>query len=113
MKENRIYLIHIRDCIERIKQYTVEGKNIFYEDLKTQDAVIRNLEVMSESVRKLPSEWKEAHPEILWEKIVGFRNRLAHEYLSIDLDIVWDVVDNYLSQLETAIEQISQEFWNG
>ncbi|GFE69002.1 DUF86 domain-containing protein [Chroococcus sp. FPU101] len=113
MKENRIYLIHIRDCIERIKQYTVEGKNIFYEDLKTQDAVIRNLEVMSESVKKLPSEWKEAHPEILWGKIVGFRNRLAHEYLSIDLDIVWDVVENYLPPLETAIAQISQEYWNG
>jgi uncharacterized protein with HEPN domain len=50
MKNNRIYLIHIRDCLTRIKDYTSEGKESFFEDLKTQDAVIKNLEIMSESV---------------------------------------------------------------
>lgn len=45
MRDNRIYLIHIRDCLARIKDYTSEGKQAFFEDLKTQDAVIRNLEI--------------------------------------------------------------------
>lgn len=43
MKDNRVYLIHIRDCIQRIEIYTVEGKTTFFADLRTQDAVIRNL----------------------------------------------------------------------
>ncbi len=65
MKENRIYLIHIRDCLTRIKSYTIEGKDTFFQETIIQDAVIRNLEVMCESIKKLPAEWKESQPEIL------------------------------------------------
>lgn len=50
MKTNQVYLIHIRDCLARIDDYTKEGKEFFLKDLKTQDAVIRNLEVMAESI---------------------------------------------------------------
>jgi uncharacterized protein with HEPN domain len=46
MKDNRVYLIHIRDCINRIETYTLEGKTTFFSDLKTQDAVIRNLQTL-------------------------------------------------------------------
>jgi uncharacterized protein with HEPN domain len=112
MKEDRIYLIHIRDCLKKIQSYTIEGKVAFFEQTIIQDAVLRNLEVMCESIKKLPDEWKESQPEILWGKIVGFRNRLAHEYLGIDLDVVWDVVENYLPPLEKAIEAIAEKFWN-
>lgn len=112
MKDNRIYLIHIRDCLERIKQYTADGREAFFADIKTQDAVLRNLQIMSESIQKLPIEWKEEHQEILWNKISGFRNRLTHEYLSIDLNIVWEVVENYLPPLENTIEVMMQKFWN-
>ena len=63
MKDDRVYLIHIRDSIERISQYTVEGKETFFSDTKTQDAVLRNLQTMCESVQKLPSEWKSVYPD--------------------------------------------------
>lgn len=112
MKDSRIYLIHIRDCITRIKQYTVEGKQVFFQDIKTQDAVLRNLQVMCESVQKLPSEWKNRYPDIAWNNIAGFRNRLTHEYLNVDLDIIWSVIENYLPDLEITIETMAQEFWN-
>lgn len=112
MKDNRVYLIHIRDCISRIKQYTVEGKEIFIQDIKTQDAVLRNLQVMCESVQKLPSDWKDAYPDIEWSNIAGFRNRLTHEYLNVDLNLVWSVIENYLPELEETIEAMAQEFWN-
>lgn len=112
MKDSRIYLIHIRDCITRIKQYTVEGKQGFYEDIKTQDAVLRNLQVMCEYVQKLPADWKNKYPEIQWNNIAGFRNRLTHEYLNVDLDIVWSVIENYLPDLERTIEIMAQEFWH-
>jgi uncharacterized protein with HEPN domain len=66
---------------------------------------------MCESIKKLPDEWKASEPSIPWERIVGFRNRLAHEYLSLNLEVVWDVVENYLPDLESAIENIAERFW--
>ncbi|MGG6270755.1 HepT-like ribonuclease domain-containing protein [Leptolyngbya sp. AN03gr2] len=113
MKNSRVYLIHIRDCIDKVEAYTAEGKVAFLADAKTQDAVIRNLEIIGESTQRLPDEWKVAHPEIEWRRIVDFRNFLAHQYLDVDLDIVWNVVENYLPELKTVIELISQEFWDG
>lgn len=79
MKDSRLYLIHIQDCINRVEAYTVEGKAAFFADVKTQDAVIRNLEVLCESTRQLPEDWKAAHPEIDWRQVSDFRNFLAHQ----------------------------------
>lgn len=112
MKDSRVYLIHIRDCISRVKQYTIDGKEVFFQDIKTQDAVLRNLQVMCESVQKLPSDWKNTYPDIEWNNIAGFRNRLTHEYLNVDLNLVWSVIENYLPELEETIEAMAQEFWN-
>lgn len=112
MKDPRVYIIHIRDCIARIDSYIVEGRSVFFEDLKTQDAVIRNLEVMCDSVSKLPEARKVTHPETDWVKIIGFRNVLAHEYLSLDLDAIWNIIENYLPELKQSIEAIAHEFWN-
>lgn len=109
MKDSRIYLIHIRDCIDRIEAYTIEGKATFYNDLKTQDAVIRNLQTLCESTQRLPDIWKALRPEIDWRTIGDFRNVLAHQYLDIDLDIIWNVVENYLPELKQAIEKIAQQ----
>ena len=110
MKDSRLYLIHIQDCINRVETYTAEGKAAFMADAKTQDAVIRNLEVMCESTRQLPENWKAAHPEIDWRQVSDFRNFLAHQYLDVDLEIVWNVVENYLPELKAAVEAIDTEF---
>ena len=66
---------------------------------------------MCESVQKLPQEWKAVHPDLEWEKIAGFRNVLTQDYLDIDLDIVWNVIERYLPDLEKTIEAIAEEFW--
>ncbi|MCU0565629.1 MAG: DUF86 domain-containing protein [Oculatellaceae cyanobacterium Prado106] len=112
MRDNRVYLIHIRDCIAKIESYTADGKEAFLSDPKTQDAVIRNLETLCESTQKLPDAWKAAHSSTDWRRIADFRNFLAHQYLDIDLEIVWSVVENYLPDLKTTIEAIAQTFWN-
>ena len=110
MKDSRLYLIHIQDCIQRVETYTTDGKADFLEDVKTQDAVIRNLEVLCESTRQLPNNWKAAHPEIDWRQVSDFRNFLAHQYLDVDLEIVWNVVANYLPELKTAVQAMKTEF---
>jgi len=112
MKDPRIYIIHIRECINRIESYTAEGMDSFCSDLKTQDAVIRNLETLGDATQQLPEAWKDDHPEIDWRRVTEFRNVLAHQYLEINLDIVWNVIEYRLPELKQAIEKIAEDFWN-
>ncbi len=76
MKDDRLYLIHIKECIERVIMYTEEGKDFFFADTKTQDAVMRNLQILAESTQHLYDSLKERHPEVDWRNISGFRKKL-------------------------------------
>lgn len=96
MKDDRVYLWHIRDCIHRIFEYTQEGEETFFQDNKTQDAVIRNLEIIGEGSRNLSQTFKSAHSGIPWVKISDMRNKLIHEYFGVSLNIIWDVVTDIL-----------------
>ena len=106
MKDERLYLIHIRECIARIEQYTAEGREAFFTDTKTQDAVLRNLQTLAESSQRLSEELKEAHPEVDWRGISGLRNILVHDYLGINLVRVWEIVERDLRVLKSQIEMI-------
>ena len=61
-------------------------------DMRTYDATLRNLELIGEAAARVPSDVGEAHPHIPWRRIIGTRNRLAHDYLGIDDDMIWDIV---------------------
>ncbi len=74
MKDDRLYLVHINDCIDHILQFTNEGKNAFLADRKTQDAVLRNLHTLSESIRRISRDTKLKYPEVPWREISAFRN---------------------------------------
>jgi len=104
-KDNSIYLDHMLECIQRINEY-VETKKQFYETRLVQDAVIRNLQVMLESSQRLPDDLKQQYPDIPWKEISGFRNILVHDYLGVDLDVVWSVVEMELPKLEHALAKL-------
>ncbi len=72
-------------------------------DEKTLDAVIRNLEVIGEAVKLIPAEVREQHGEINWNKIAGLRDILIHRYFGIDVEIIWDVVQNKIPPLEKHV----------
>jgi uncharacterized protein with HEPN domain len=112
MKDNRLYLIHIQECLTRIELYTVEGKDAFLTDIKTQDAVLRNLQTLAESTQRLSDELKAAHPDIDWRRISGFRNVLVHDYLSVNLVRVWEIIERNLPELKSKILLILQELEN-
>ena len=106
MKEDKLYLIHIAECIARIEEYTRGGSAAFTGSTLIQDAVLRNLQTMGQSVRNLSQEMKEEHPEIDWRGIIGFRNVLVHDYLAVDIERTWDIVEHDLVDLKRKIEAI-------
>ena len=106
MRDESVYLKHIRDAIMRIESYTAKGRKIFLQETMVQDAVIRNLEVIGEAVRNLSPDFRHRHPKIPWRSITALRNVLIHEYFGVDLEIVWRVVRKRLPTLKRAVETL-------
>ncbi len=88
MKEPRLYLAHALDGIDWLEKYASEGKENFKKDRKTQDAVLRNLQVLAEALRVLSESYAHKNPDIPWKNIASFRNLIVHEYWGVDLDVV-------------------------
>ncbi len=110
MKDDRLYLSNIKECIERIESYTVDGKEIFLQMPIVQDAVIRNFEIIGEATKRLSAELRTAHPEIQWQQIAGFRDVLIHDYLKVNLNRVWGVIERDLPGLKRTVETILREW---
>ena len=104
-KDPQVYLAHMRDAIQIIREYTKEGKDAFFRDRKTQDAVIRNLEIIGEAVKILPPELTARHESVPWKSIAGMRDQLIHHYFGVNLKLVWGVVENRLEELDKVIQQ--------
>ena len=106
MKADRTYLLHIQACIGRIEEDVRDGRSAFEASHTIQDAVIRNLQVLAESTKRLSEALKAAHPGINWTGIAGFRNLLVHDYFSIDLDVVWRIVVEDVPALKKVVVEI-------
>ena len=91
---DRILLIHIRSSIERMREYTDGKRDAFFDSRLVQDAVLHNLQTLAESTQRLSETIKATEPGMSWSDIAGFRNVLAHGYLGLALDIVWNVLEN-------------------
>ncbi|KUK79696.1 MAG: Uncharacterized protein XD95_0201 [Microgenomates bacterium 39_7] len=103
-KTPTIYLLHIRDSINQIEEYVADYTyEQFVSDKKTQDAVIRQLEIIGEATSNLEESFKKQTSEIPWREISDFRNVLAHEYWDVDLAIVWKTVHEDVGTLKTAL----------
>lgn len=102
-RDYRLFLDDILEAVGKIRDYTVGlDYAAFAKDSKTQDAVVRNLEIIGEAAGRLPESVRIAAPEIEWRKIVGLRNILAHEYFGVSLPVVWDLVQNKIDPLESS-----------
>lgn len=104
------YLKHILQALERIDRYT-DGfdANAFLIDPKTQDAVLRNIEIIGEAARNVEradSSFAAQHPEVPWPVIYAMRNRISHGYFEVDLEIVWKSIQTDLPQRKTHIAKL-------
>ena len=106
MKNDHAYLCHIRDSIAKIESYAVVGKETFMTLSHWQDAVIRNLEIIGEATKRLSTPLKEQYPNVPWRSIAGLRDVLIHDYMGVDLESVWNVVEHDLPPFEEQIKVI-------
>ena len=110
---SRNYNLYLQDIVEaadRVASY-VEGvtRGQFEADQMRIDAVIRNLQIIGEAVKKIPGSIREAYLSIPWHEIAALRNRVIHVYFDVDLNVTWNVVQCELPMLKTQIQQILKE----
>jgi len=106
LNKDLLYLESIRDCLERIAEYTATGQQAFLDSRLIQDGVIRNLEVIGEATKNLSSELQELNPAIPWRQIAGMRDVLIHDYLKVNFGRVWRTVENDLPPLTAAVSTL-------
>ncbi len=113
MKDDKIYVSYILECVSRIEQYAGNDRDIFMKSTLIQDAVLRNLQTLAESTQRLSDEIKNNHSEVQWRNIAGFRNILVHDYLGgINLNQVWKVIDRDLPVMKDQMSAILEGLEN-
>jgi uncharacterized protein with HEPN domain len=100
----------VQDMIEAAQRILVYTESMdfatFKADFKTQDAVLRNLEVLGEAAKHIPEELALQHPSLPWREMAGTRDRLIHHYFGVNLDVVWGIVELELPGVITELEKI-------
>ena len=108
-RDAKLLLSDILDAVEKIKKYTLGLTfETFIADSKTLDAVIRNFEIIGEAANRLPEEFKDKHQIVDWFRIIGFRNRIVHDYMGVDYQIVWTIIEKDIDKLSADIRSISK-----
>jgi len=109
MTDDRLYLIHVLECIARIEDYVSGGEDSFAKSSLVQDAVLRNLQTLAESTQRLADALKSEHGEVNWRRIAGLRNVLVHNYLGLDIPQVWQIIVRELPALKLSVEAMLRD----
>lgn len=106
------YLEHIVEAIERIHRYVEDMSEVaFLEDEKTQDAVIRNFEIIGEAahnIERYHAEYAESHADVPWSIMYAMRNRVSHGYFKVDYELVWQTIHADLPEIYQLIQQLTE-----
>ena len=106
-RNNFVYLKNIKDAIEKITSYVNKHKlEDFFSNEWDQAAIIRYFEIIGEAVNNIDDEFKKTNPNIEWKDMSDFRNFLIHDYMDIDVKIVWKAMTVDIPALKLQIEKI-------
>ena len=106
-RTDKEFLFDIQEAIRRISLYT-KGLNYrdFLQKIETQDAVLRNLEIIGEAVKNISQDLKKQYSDVQWKEIAGMRDRIIHCYFGVNWDIVWQTAKEKLPQLKEQLKDI-------
>jgi len=109
IKDDLAYIEHILDCIRKIYDFS---KGLSLKEFKTneliQDAIIRNIEIIGEASKRISKATKQNYREIPWKEIAGMRDKLIHDYLGVDVTVVWKTIHQDIPTLEKLIREIER-----
>jgi uncharacterized protein with HEPN domain len=110
MKDNRLYILHIKDAISSIEKFIKDVKESdFLKNDMMLSAVIRKIEIIGEAVKHLNENFQKKHQEIPWKQIAGMRDKLIHDYFGVDSKRVWEVTQKDIPILKGQILKILKE----
>ena len=104
------YIDDIATEIDNIRIFT-EGMTFdqFATDTKTAYAVVRSLEIIGEATKSISDDIRAKYPEVPWRKMAGMRDKLAHDYISVDWEVVWSAVKLHIPELHQLMLKIQQD----
>ena len=109
IKDDLAYIEHILDCIRKINKFS---NGLSLKEFKTnemaQDAIIRNIEIIGEASKKISKDTKQTYYKIPWKEIAGMRDKLIHDYLGVDVVVVWKTIHQDIPTLEKLIHEIGK-----
>ena len=110
-KDYRVYLRDILDAAGSIGEYTLD---MSYEEFSgrkmVSDAVIMNLAVIGESAKKIPASVKKKYPTVDWRGVAGLRDVVVHKYSSLNLKVIWDILENELPELKSTVKTMLEDY---
>lgn len=86
--------------------FSTTSREAFLADETLKRAFVRSLEIIGEAVKQIPDDFRALYPEVEWRKMAGTRDKLIHDYLGVDYELVWDIVQSKIPGLKAAMEKI-------
>ena len=109
MKDDLVYIEHILQALQRIGSYTNDmEETAFLKDTRTQDACIRQFEIVGEATKRLSSTFRSQFSQIPWRSLAAMRDKLIHDYIQVNLVIVWSTISNDVMPLLIELEKIHE-----
>src|SRR5260370_22933171 len=109
VKSQTAYVEHVLECIRRVNEDSAHGAEAVFASRTLQDAILRNLQVLCESIQRIDERYKQEHPDIQWGSIAGIRNLLAHDYFELDFETIWRIVERDIPALDAVLRTILAE----